>query len=231
MAFYSVDQSGNMIQSDILTAGYIRQNIENDMNNKIPSELYQLCFEYWLHKVCDLWTTEFYEENNQVEINGDEIIALYNNNHALTLYGSHIVKDGSFYDWKIRMNEFGFKIGTWKFVRKSHNPNIGIIVNNEEILREYSNNANWAFKGNGYCVKGGKLELTYGGHEEDYVDAVTFNDDNDIIIVHLDLVNYTLGFTINDKYCGIAFRDIKPNDYRLAISLVLRVDESKFQFL
>ena len=43
--------------------------------------------------------------------------------------------------------------------------------------------------------------------------------------------NHTLAYTINDKYCGIAFKNITPNNYRLAISLVSRFDESKFQFL
>ena len=51
-----------------------------------------------------------------------------------------------------------------------------------------------------------------------------------MIEIHLDLVDYTLGYTINDKYCDIAFNKIEPGNYRLAIGLHWRFDESQFLF-
>ena len=57
------------------------------------------------------------------------------------------------------------------------------------------------------------------------------HEDGCTVSVHLDLIKYTLGYTINGKYCGIAFRDIKPANYRLVVTLRWNEGESEYQFL
>ena len=243
MAFCSKDKSGNMINTDILVTGYIRQDIESNINDTIPAELYLLCFEYWLHRVCDSWSNEFVDKDC-IEINADEIKLNEHENpnrrEGITLYGNHVAVNGSKHDWKIRMNKFGIKDSGAGFT-KWMNPAVGIIVNNDETLKKFSSgnyeSAAWAHVGKGYAFIGGAKYLyskkTSSNIVDKYRDAggAKFNEDGDIIEVHLDLINHTLGYTVNDEYFGIGFEEVEPGDYRLAISLSTYNAESRFQFL
>ena len=241
MAFHSKYKNGRRITSDILVSGYIKQQIQPQLKkNIIPDELYKLCFQYWLHKACDAWNQDFHQDH-MIKINGDKIIALYHKSveNANLLLGNHVAVDGSKYHWKIKMNRIGFEpIDKYKHdvnkyesrrrgmierlnkVRKQiklMNPTVGIISNNNKILRKcISSNENWAIKEYGYSLTRGTARLIPKAKEQHYVyraegyhgDCPKFNNNEDVIEVHLDLVNYTLGYTINDKYCGIAFTGI-----------------------
>ena len=243
MAFCSKDQSGNRINTDILVTGYIRQDIESKLNDAIPAELYTLCFEYWLHKVCDSWSNEFVDIH-RIEINEDEItlpepdIAKNaNSQKGITLYGNHVVVNGSRHDWKIRMNKFGITDPFTKWI----NPAVGIILNDEMTLKKYSSgdyaSDAWAYAGTGYAFIGGGRYLYSKNHSSELVNkyrnagGAEFNGDGDIIEVHLDQINHTLGYSVNDEYFGIAFEKVEPGDYRIAISLSTYNAETKFQFL
>ena len=65
MAFHSIDAQGNIIMTDILVSGYIRQDIEPRTNQNIPPELYGSCFE-----ACDTWCNK-YTVADMIEINND----------------------------------------------------------------------------------------------------------------------------------------------------------------
>ena len=52
----------------------------------------------------------------------------------------------------------------------------------------------------------------------------------DIITVHLDMDALNIGFSLNDKYLGIAFDNIEKEEYRLAISSYSKV-ERKYEFI
>ena len=97
--------------------------------------------------------------------------------------------------------------------------------------------AAWAYAGKGYAFIGGARYLYSNNHSSYLVDkyrnvgGAKFNEDGDIIEVHLDLVNHTLGYSVNGEYFGIGFEKVEPGDYRLAISLSTYNAESKFQFL
>ena len=41
----------------------------------------------------------------------------------------------------------------------------------------------------------------------------------DVVTIHLDLDDRTLGYSKNDEYLGIAFENVKKSSYRLAISM------------
>ena len=85
-----------------------------------------------------------------------------------------------------------------------------------------------------YGLIGGSSELKGGDKVRFYQSAASdgaFNKDGDEIFVHLDLKKYTLGYTINGEYCGVAFFGIEPGDYRVVISLGNRENVSKFVFL
>ena len=112
-----------------------------------------------------------------------------------------------------------------------------VIGKDEDKLAMYRSHVGWARAGCGYALIGGSRSLR-SKDQSDHVEnkyrkagVGTFNADDDVIIVHLDLVNYTWGYTVNDEHFGIAFENIQSGDYRLAISLTMRKGESKFQFL
>ena len=54
MAVCQVDNNGKKIKTDILTAGYLRQHIENQYRLSIPSVIKLLCFMYWFLNAYDL---------------------------------------------------------------------------------------------------------------------------------------------------------------------------------
>ena len=57
------DCNGKRIKTDILTAGYLREEIENKYKISIPSEIKRLCFDYWFINICDEWDKTLYDEN------------------------------------------------------------------------------------------------------------------------------------------------------------------------
>ena len=98
---------------------------------------------------------------------------------------------------------------------KYFNPYIGVIESNDEILNKYKLSELWPDDGFGYALIGGCEILKPS--DQDYGEK--FNKEGDIMFIDLDLINYTLSYTINNKQHGIAFKNIKKTNYRLAISL------------
>ena len=45
-----VDASNNIIKTDILTSGYLRQEIENQFKIFIPHGIKKICYKYWFNK-------------------------------------------------------------------------------------------------------------------------------------------------------------------------------------
>ena len=113
------------------------------------------------------------------------------------------------------------------FMKAYGNPLIGIIKNDKELLNKFAHADEWAVRGHGYGIIGNSGErrskafnLSRALSEPKYLDRPhRFCHKEDSISIHLDLKNCTLSYTANDKDYGIAFHDIEPNDYRLAISI------------
>ena len=228
MAFVT-DVSGRKIDSPILVYGYIRQDLERQNDTEMPMELKLLCFQYWLYKACDSWCDK-YHSDNEIKIENEEITSLPVK--TMTLYGNHVVMNGSSYIWKVKMNRFGYRDQVFmRSIAAGVNPIVGIIKNDKEILEKYKYKSGWARKGHGYGFVGGSAYLKSEHDNGKFLGATLFNKDGDVIFIHLDLEKNTLGYTINDKYCGIAFSNIDPCDYRLAITFYHRQNESKLEFL
>ena len=73
---------------------------------------------------------------------------------------------------------------------------------------------------------------------QDLVESTTKNlqwlhqTKNDVLTIDLDLINYTLRYSINDNDFGIAFDNIKPNtSYRLAVTLGANGKGTQIQLL
>ena len=231
MAFHTRDESGNRIDSDILVSGYIRQQIEVKQNKEIPIELKHLCYQYWLFTACDSWCNKYHE---LIQIEGD-IITIHPktsglSGNTITLYGNHTVMNGTSYIWRIKFNKLPYNDSS-SYLKRWVNPTIGIIPDNER-LDEYAHSADWTTGETGYAFVGGGKYLksqSLIGEFKRYGEKL--DKDNDVIFVHLDLMNHTLGFTINDKYCGNAFEKIEPNNYRLAITFINCTAIANMQFL
>ena len=56
--FFTVDKEGNRIKTNVLTSGYLRQEMENIHKILILSDLKKLCFQYWFMNICDQWDVE-----------------------------------------------------------------------------------------------------------------------------------------------------------------------------
>ena len=72
MSTFQVNSKGNRIKTDILIAGYLRQDIEDSLKMLIPSEIKALCFVYWFIKICDEWDESYTDirDEQYVEFSG-----------------------------------------------------------------------------------------------------------------------------------------------------------------
>ena len=220
MAFHSVDDSGNIIETDILVTGYIRQDIEKHIDQQVPDELKRLCFDYWFFNACDSWSSQ-YHTNDMIEISKDaaEIRIKHPKNilyedKGITVYGNHVVVDGTSYEWTIKMKKFGWDGTSFESqYAEWDNPKIGIIENDDGMLKACAQTSEWATHGYGYAIIGhagyprSLKDNSWNLHDRYLEKGIKFNEDDDVICVHLDLVNHTLGYKINDKYWD-TFHDI-----------------------
>ena len=77
MSSLQVDHNGNRIKTDILTSGYLRGEIETRYEILIPSEIKQLCFDFWLINICDEWDKTMYNDT-RVEMDGQTVKMICN---------------------------------------------------------------------------------------------------------------------------------------------------------
>ena len=200
MATFQVDSTGSRIKTDILTNGYIRQNIEEKVKLLIPSEIKQLCFKYWFINVCDEWDKQF--SNKAYEINGQCIKLVKNVYFQPAAFGSYVVKSGIF-SWIIKCKTDI----NWMC--------IGIIEDDQSLLNKHINDADYD-------------DFDYGGsffnHRSWYFNATATEygckcgKKGDIIIMTLDINNHTIKFKINDIDYGIACDEMDKDKYRLVIN-------------
>ena len=145
MASITVDQCGIRIKTDVLTSGYLRQEIERIYKILIPSEIKQLCFDYWFINICDEWDVELCK-HERVEIDAQTVkTANKTTQHDnRNVFGCCKVSSGQFV-WKLLLRKV---IG---FI------SIGVIC--EHLADQNPVYANYALDGQGVCVEchGGTL--------------------------------------------------------------------------
>ena len=86
----------------ILTSGYLRQEIERVCKLSIPSEIKQLCFDYWLITFCDEWDTKS-SKCIRLEFNEQSVKCFAAKAHV---FGCHSVSSGQF-TWRLNLKKIG----------------------------------------------------------------------------------------------------------------------------
>ena len=120
MPSFTVDSEGKRIKTDILVSGYIRE-CGTKCTLLIPLEINQICFEFWLIKVCDEWDKQF--SSTDAEIKGYDVVS--KNNKLKSIYGCLSVGNETIQTWQIK----------WKSAFSySHFFCIGIIKDKVDIL-------------------------------------------------------------------------------------------------
>ena len=146
MATVACDKDGNRIMTDILTLGYLRQEIETTHKILIPSEIKQLCFDYWFINICDQWDVESSKKKNEefIEFDGQIAKRVKKKGHRLCLvYGLQSISSGEF-EWRLNL-----KTVSQKEIA------IGVIYDKDSILDEWTHGG-FATKGYGmYWYSGG----------------------------------------------------------------------------
>ena len=98
MSTLAVDHNGNRIKTDILTGGYLREEIEEKLKISIPPEIKHLCFVFWFINICDEWDDTVYKKNI-LKIDGQTITTIESG--FCSIMGCHKVSSGQ-YEWKLR---------------------------------------------------------------------------------------------------------------------------------
>ena len=205
MATLQVDADGNRIETDILISGYLRQDIENQLEMMIPPEIKGLCFQYWFIKVCD-------ECKDDAEFAGQTVKRMVKNQH-LTIYGRHSVQKGLF---------------EWRLMVKSVNSGIciGIIEDKDEYLKKHIKNYNYDLYGYGcwWYPDGTVSEESYREYK---VFTKTFQDKltgkrtmQDVIVgIKINMEKKKISYSIDgDEYIDAPIT-LTRDKYRLAVSL------------
>ena len=240
MAFNSFGFEGKKIECDILVYGYIHEIItEKKINQIIPNDIKSLCFQYWLFTACDTWNVKCLDEKKVDLIDKDRIVTLNYHTSAtgssLNFLGNHVVKDRSTYDWNMKIVKYGYKPGFLAYC----NPRIGIIKDDptKQLTTNevYELNIGWmklsAFdrKDRDYAPDNDAFKEWYRNSDGKLRGGIC-NAEGSVVTVHLDLVNYKLGYGHNGKYSGIAFENIKPGNYRFYIRFVQNTGGTELLF-
>ena len=185
----------------LLCYGFGRESTKHD----IPNEIIHYILLYAFYRIGewieggDGWTINKLRNTASVQVTGQVSTIISN---PLISFGKH--------DWKI-------KIIQGNMYRYDHIAHIGIIsdeirdLNNFEFGYAYNNGKFcYGFSSCGTKVHHGMLQPQYF--------PLRYKQ-GDVITVHLDLDDKTLGFSKNENFLYIAFRDIMVVPYRLAINV------------
>ena len=156
----------------------------------------------------------FGNKSNKITVNG----AMLDENEVITAYGIHVVSKGS-YTWAIQVID-GIKFGAF--------PYIGIIKDNQSVLREFIDNGSWETYGYQICGGAGTL---YGINKYENDIDCEWRKPNDILEIILDLDEQTLRCIVNGKDYGIVCDQIDKGSYRLALSSAESFRGPSFVFL
>ena len=196
-------------KQELLVWGFIREieKVYKIMN--VPFEINDIIYLY--QRIYDEWSKKYSSDN--VIINNDtKSMLTINTKEYVTAFGSHIVTEGVF-KWKIQMQKMTNKPGFGK------PPFVGIMEDSEANLKRYKDDCNWDDNGYQFCAQSGALFCPYTEREKktDKYEC-RWMQKGEILHVILDLNDKTLSFKVNDEDFGVAFKNIKHGNYRLAFS-------------
>ena len=215
MTGFQVDANGSRIKTDILTSGYLRQDIEKKFKILIPTEIKGLCFEYWFIKICDEWDKSYHAENPDV-VQFDGPIAINKSTsfiYYVTLYGLHVAESGE-YEWTVNVR----LAGAADFC-------IGVIEDKDEYLKKHHQNVNYDLHGYG-CWWYPDGSVSAQDHTTREAVTKSFADDdgnlvmNDAIIgMKINMETKKISYSIDGNDYIEAPITLKKDKYRLAVTL------------
>ena len=193
---------------ELLVAGYVR-NVETIHKIKsVPIEINDIIYLY--QRLLDVWNKKY--SNEGVVIDESTGIMSVNSEEDVTAYGSIIVSKDVF-KWRIKL----VSVGENDIVTPSF---IGIIENEEALLMRYQDRFHWDRNGCQLCGGSGSLYSSMPGILKplhgNY--QCRWKKQDDILEMTLDLNEHTLSYKVNDTDFGVAFKNIRQNEYRLAWS-------------
>ena len=209
----------------LIAYGFIRESMTN-LDKDIPDDVINYCVIYaflaineWL-PVDKYYTVDADDKNKLTVVKQHG----YAGSSHVTIYADPIIdidKAKGKYEWKVKAN-----IG-------QHGSYIGITNHlNGRIDTYFYGTSGTANSDSSYCYAsiGTKMDHTMGGSVDYPQDKPQRYKEGDIITVHLDLDEKSVGFSKNDEYLGIAFENINSGKYRFVIS-VYNACHHNFEFI
>ena len=212
-----------VIDREFMVAGYVR-NI-TIMNNVlyVPNEIIQII--HLFARLCDEWSRKYSLGEAEIIDNNIDAIVRIKTDNMMTVFGSNVISQG-IYKWQIKI----IKMKHNSEDESGHPPYIGIIEDDEKLLQRHNINTNWDRCGYQLSTS----VALYGGNRNNHAEERDYQckwkNDQDILEIELDLNERTISFTLNGKYFGVAFWNIKKANYRLTMT-VLECQGSVFQLL
>ena len=205
------------LRRELLIWGYIRATEKEYNLLYIPLEINDII--YLFQQFYEIWSKKY--SNPGLIINEDGTKFTIPNDRRYTAYGDTVVNEGIFV-WKLKIVIMNHKYN-------DAFPYVGLIMDSEDKLLYYQDVGHWNEHGYQLCAGNSGLfcesdtyELYYNSDSSDAVSTEKYNciwrKSGDILEIILDLNQGTIQFIVNDKDCGIAFRNIKKTSYRLAIT-------------
>ena len=218
MSTFTVDKNGNRIKTDILIYGYLRQEIEKLYKILIPSEIKQLCFEYWFINICDEWDIKLCKHKS-IEFNGQTVRCI-DPVSPRNIYGCHCVSSGEFV-WKLNLKKVGIK---------------GIIIGivEHDQCEKYLDDGYYVAGGYGACWYS-KNGILYDSSRKFKKFANDFKDvmiENVYVEIKIDMNETSLYFAIDgDEFKKAPYALKKDASYRLAVSFYQNEDIDECQLM
>lgn len=196
------------IKDVLLTFGFVKENCSLG----IPSEIINYCVVYGFLKI-----NQWFKGGTNWTINESKYIATEiasGEGRYSTIYGKNLISEGK-HEWKVKIIEPDL-------TQTMSSMMIGIASSMHQVNSHF-----WG--GNGHAAINGAKNYAYLSYASKMDHTMSYPIDypsnnkqhfgkGDIIIVHLDLDERTIGFSRNGKYLGIAFENIEQASYRLAFS-------------
>ena len=218
MSTVTVDKDGNRIMTDVLSTGYLREEIEKKHKILIPSEIKQLCFHFWFLNVCDQWDIKL-SKHPSIEFDGKQI-AKSIKNVTRFIFGCHCVSSGQF-EWKLNLKKIGVQ-------------GICIGIIREDKINDY-------FNGGSYVIGCGALWYSKTGclFDDNFTfPEVTYGFDgvikNVCLKMKIDIDEKNLSFSIDeDEYKTISYSlvDDKNKSVRLVVYFNANKDVEEIELL
>eukprot|EP01084_Bolivina_argentea_P174713 302630_1 len=196
-----------------LVYGFIREIHNLFSQNKayfMPVSLKNLCFDYFL--VWEEWDPLYIGKS--IQCNGS-IIKTTAMSWYTGCYGKQIIGPNTIISWTIKLIKFGGYGNLF-------NSRYGIIRDDGENMKVLSDFNPFYDNEQGYAFTASMDHQINPGYKR-YGEE--FNKCGSIMKIILDTVKWTLSFNINGNDYGVAFKNIKKQNYRLCVLLLQRNTE------